>query len=311
MSDPPWAAPLAAVGQGLQNLQREAQKHIGAFTHHAQQAGAAISRTAQHNLQGLLQQQPNLPELASVSLATSNACARRLQPQPVADVAMIPTEVAARLASVPVYTVADKNNQFVLVTGEGAEANKQMGIFFMAEDDARALIEKLKKEHPKLGKQSQVWALTLDKVYATFGVSAPEQTQNVCFRFLPDMKQVNNAMQLYKQNGIDANAFQGVPVFQAEGLTVNSEGGRQTPLFLSKEDLDKAIHAAFSQREAYQQEQTDAKHKRAIEELETAKAKMDEASGRRGKRQARQDVEKAEERVKKKALNILKALFWQ
>ena len=53
----------------------------------------------------------------------------------------------------------------------------------------------LKKEHPKLGKQSQIWALTLDKVYATFGVSAPEQTQNVCFRFLPDMKQVTNAMQ--------------------------------------------------------------------------------------------------------------------
>lgn len=54
----------------------------------------------------------------------------------------------------------------------------------------------LKKEHPKLGKQSQIWALTLDKVYATFGVSAPEQTQNVCFRFLPDMKQVTNAMQV-------------------------------------------------------------------------------------------------------------------
>ncbi|KAK9866525.1 hypothetical protein WJX84_003066 [Apatococcus fuscideae] len=238
-----------------------------------------------------------MPELASVSLGTSGTRTRRRLP--VADIAMIPTEVAARLASVPVYTVADKNNQFVLVTGEGAEANKQMGIFFMAEEDARALIEKLKKEHPKLGKQSQIWALTLDKVYATFGVSAPEQTQNVCFRFLPDMKQVSNAMQLYKENGIDANAFQGVPVFQAEGLTVNSDGGRQTPLFLSKEDLDKAIHAAFSQREAYRQEQTDAKHKRAIEELEVAKAKMDEAQGRRGKRQARQEVERATERERK------------
>lgn len=81
-------------------------------------------------------------------------------------------------------------------------------------------------------------------------------------------------LQLYKENGIDANAFQGVPVFQAEGLTVNTEGGRQTPLFLSKDDLDKAIHAAFSQREAYRQEQTDAKHKRAIEELDVAKAKV-------------------------------------
>lgn len=56
--------------------------------------------------------------MQSVSLATSSAHPRRHQPRPVADVSMIPTEVAARLASVPVYTVADKNNQFVLVTGE-------------------------------------------------------------------------------------------------------------------------------------------------------------------------------------------------
>ena len=81
-------------------------------------------------------------------------------------------------------------------------------------------------------------------------------------------------LQLYKESGVDANAFQGVPVFQAEGLTVNSDVGRQTPLFLSKEDLDKAIHAAFTQREAYRQEQTAAKHKRAEEELEVAKAKV-------------------------------------
>ena len=81
-------------------------------------------------------------------------------------------------------------------------------------------------------------------------------------------------LQLYKDSGIDANAFQGVPVFQAEGLTVNSDGGRQTPLFLSKEDLDKAIHAAFSQREAFRQEQTAAKHRRAQEELDIARAKV-------------------------------------
>lgn len=74
MSDqPPWAAPLAAVGQGLQQLQREAHKHFGALAHHAQQAGAAFSRTAQSNFQGLLQQQPNLPELA-VSQPVSSTC---------------------------------------------------------------------------------------------------------------------------------------------------------------------------------------------------------------------------------------------
>lgn len=49
-------------------------------------------------------------------------------------------------------------------------------------------------------------------------------------------------MQLYKKAGVAAEGFTGVPVFQAEGLTVRTgPDTRYTPLFLSKADLDVAL----------------------------------------------------------------------
>ena len=56
--------------------------------------------------------------------------------------------------------------------------------------------------------------------------------------------------QMYAEAGVPEAAFTGVPVFQAAGLTVKTEAARYTPLFLAKEDLDAAVGAAFTQREA-------------------------------------------------------------
>ncbi len=44
--------------------------------------------------------------------------ARRHRAQPVAELAAEPQDIKSRLAGVPVYTVANKKNEFVLVSGE-------------------------------------------------------------------------------------------------------------------------------------------------------------------------------------------------
>ena len=54
--------------------------------------------------------------------------------------------------------------------------------------------------------------------------------------------------QLYQDAGIVADEFVGVPVFQAEGLTVKTERARYTPLFLARADLDAAVGNAYSRR---------------------------------------------------------------
>jgi hypothetical protein len=80
------------------------------------------------------------------------------------------------------------------------------------------------------------------------------------------------ALQLYKDAGVPSSGFTGVPVFQAQGLTVKTERSRYTPLFLAKEDLDVAVGAAFSQREAAKEAATQNKAAVAEEELTKAKA---------------------------------------
>ena len=54
--------------------------------------------------------------------------------------------------------------------------------------------------------------------------------------------------QLYRDAGIVADEFVGVPVFQAEGLTVKTERARYTPLFLARADLDAAVGNAYSRK---------------------------------------------------------------
>ncbi|GFH24861.1 22 kDa translocon at the inner membrane of chloroplasts [Haematococcus lacustris] len=97
---------------------------------------------------------------------------------------MAKDEVKARLAPIPVFTVANPKNEFVLVAGEN---NTQLGFFFFKRSDAEAIVEKA-----------------------------------------------------------------GVPVFQAEGLTVTTQEVSYVPLFLAKEDLDIAVQGAYKLRNAPQ-----------------------------------------------------------
>lgn len=118
--------------------------------------------------------------MQSISLGGSP---RRSSAQPICDVAYNPEEIKARLSGVPVYTVANKQNEFILVAGEvgghlstcppvpqrrcwqlttlcmlhlenamswstwchvqSGEQVKQLGLIFMSEDDANALVEKV------------------------------------------------------------------------------------------------------------------------------------------------------------------------
>lgn len=95
---------------------------------------------------------------------------------------------------------------------------------------------------------------------------------NVSLSHPPILNYVACPLQLYKEAGVPSTGFTGVPVFQAQGLTVKTERSRYTPLFLAKEDLDVAVGAAFSQREAAREATTHNKAAAAEEELAAAKA---------------------------------------
>ena len=82
------------------------------------------------------------------------------------------------------------------------------------------------------------------------------------------------SLQLYKEAEVKDVAFTGVPVFQAEGLTVKTEKTRYTPLFFSKEDLDAAVGNAYEQREQHRDNVNKSNSARADADLEAAQSKV-------------------------------------
>eukprot|EP00955_Chlamydomonas_euryale_P082864 363771-Chlamydomonas_euryale.AAC.12 len=257
-------------------------------------------------------------------MAPWNGFGSKQKSQLLHELAMAKDEVKARLAPIPVYTVANPKNEFVLVAGErgsthpcmrhllhdhGCTAcgfdpqnNTQLGFFFFKKEDAEAIVEKwqsctrtnlqqprcgdvksgavaqMREENPRLARDSKILKVTMDNVYEVF--TTPRDVtglQGIHFRFMPDMHQVKHALQpytcdndsmaanlqLYSDAGVPTKQFIGVPVFQAEGLTVTTQEmvGYQTtcsscmqyvPLFLAKEDLDIAVQSAYKQRNAAQ-----------------------------------------------------------
>ena len=57
-------------------------------------------------------------------------------------------------------------------------------------------------------------------------------------------------MQCYQDAGVEVEAFEGVPLFQANHLTLRAGDRRvMTPLFLSKQDLDAALTSGLQRQD--------------------------------------------------------------
>ena len=153
-------------------------------------------------------------------------------------------EMEARLQGCPVYTVVNRNKEFLLVSDEQSK-EKQLGFFFFSQDDAQHLLGQVKEKDPGLAKSASIMQVSLDKVYRFAMVPREKELQGVMFRFFPDQKEVQNALDLFQERGLGATSMMGVPVFQAEGLTIKAEDKRYVPLFFSKNDLDKALESSL------------------------------------------------------------------
>ncbi|WIA13520.1 hypothetical protein OEZ85_007093 [Tetradesmus obliquus] len=294
-----WQSLVRHCGRQLHPWQR----NLSSFAAGLQQQLVPLQAAQQQRQQRGHQQHNWAPALASISFgrrpgnSSSNSSSSQagssssnptsssqagsgssLSAQPLFDLSMPKDEVKARLAPIPVYTVANPKNEFVLVAGEN---NTQLGFFFFKKEDAEAIIAKIREENPRLARDSKVLRVTLDNVYEVF--TTPRETtglQGIHFRFMPDMAQVKHALTLYKEAGVPTKSFVGVPVFQAEGLTVTTQDMQYVPLFLTKEDLDVAVGGAYRQRNAAQISAVRDKAAAYEEEYAATLKEVDGAAGR-------------------------------
>ncbi|XP_024378220.1 protein TIC 22, chloroplastic isoform X2 [Physcomitrium patens] len=180
------------------------------------------------------------PLIASLSLGLPAQGGEALEAKHVFDIAMSGEQVAKRLDGVPVYTVSNSANEFVLISD--LNTSKSLGIFCFREADAEALLSQVRDREPSLGRGAKVVAVSLDKVYQL-------STEGIAFRFLPDPRQVKNALEARSRAGEPGKAFDGVPVFQSDNLILRSNNRRFCPIFFSKEDLETALQRAFKQQQ--------------------------------------------------------------
>eukprot|EP01026_Neomeris_dumetosa_P040323 TRINITY_DN3328_c0_g1_i2.p2 TRINITY_DN3328_c0_g1~~TRINITY_DN3328_c0_g1_i2.p2 ORF type:complete len:379 (-),score=56.46 TRINITY_DN3328_c0_g1_i2:1797-2933(-) len=197
----------------------------------------------------------------------------------VSDVSqMLPLDdVKRRLSTVPIYIVANDKSELVMVTQEVKEQQKQLGLFFFSKKDADDLLVKMKSQAPELAKSSKVVALGMDSIYEAFSKhnNPAQQYSNVIFRFIPETTQVSHAIDLFRTNGIQESKFVGVPVFQAEGLTINGETGPFVPLFFSKDDLDVAVRRAYDARNRQQMAEYEGRVQKYEKQIHEIQKKME------------------------------------
>eukprot|EP00897_Mesotaenium_endlicherianum_P000280 jgi/Mesen1/10252/ME000774S09572 len=154
--------------------------------------------------------------------------------------AMSTEQVASKLAGVSVWTVSNAYNEFVLITD--LEANKSLGLLCFRQSDAESLLKQVKDRDPKVGKGAKVVPVDLDQVYKL-------KAEGIAFRFLPDPKQVKNALEERAKVGDVSKGFDGIPVFQSANLVLRYKGRAFCPVFFSKEDLETALGKAFKKQQ--------------------------------------------------------------
>eukprot|EP00246_Nothoceros_aenigmaticus_P003717 TRINITY_DN148_c0_g1_i4.p1 TRINITY_DN148_c0_g1~~TRINITY_DN148_c0_g1_i4.p1 ORF type:complete len:244 (-),score=12.23 TRINITY_DN148_c0_g1_i4:656-1387(-) len=204
--------------------------HGGSFLQGARRlVGLALNGTFCHSPSPL----PTTPAFCA-SLSQSTA------PLPSFDMAMSRDQVSKRLDGIPVYTVSNSANEFVLVSDLNSQ--KSLGVFCFRHEDAESLLSQVKDREPLLGRGARVVAVSLDKVYQL-------NTEGIAFRFLPDPRQVKNALEARAKAGDPGRSFDGVPVFQSGNLILRSDSRRFCPIFFCKEDLDGALNRAFKQHQ--------------------------------------------------------------
>jgi len=209
---------------------------------------------------------------------------KRPDNEAVGFLAASPAEIKARLAGVPIYAVVNAKKEFILVSGDD-DSERQMALLFFSAADAAGFEKTLKQENPKLGKSAQVLPTSLEAVYELVQgkgglVKSGDKEIDVSFRFMPDSRQVMNALELYKTAGISKEGFVGVPLFQAEGLTVRGEQSRFTPLFFAKEDVLHALKDTQANATSVAVDELQGKIDRCKKEMEEKPEKKGELSKR-------------------------------
>ncbi|GAQ86956.1 hypothetical protein KFL_003230010 [Klebsormidium nitens] len=209
------------------------------------------------------------------------------EPREVFKLAMTEAQITSKLDSVPVYTVINADNEFVLVSGgeeDKPDDTKHLGLFCFSEKDAAAFLKQVKDRDPALFRNARVAAVSLEKVYTL-------SSQGIAFRFLPDIAQVAKAIKVKEEALNSSNPlgsvpgkgdkpkkeFDGVPVFQSHHLALRAGNKRYCPIFFRYEDVEAALKKAKSREERTSKKMINQDHSIQVGSFEDCLRRLERA----------------------------------
>jgi len=123
-------------------------------------------------------------------------------------------QVVKTLQEVPVFTLANPQGEFVVISRKNqSKTISQIG-FFISKQDAQKFLEgKLKKENPQLASTIQVRSVSLADYYNRVLESQQKKDSGVIFTLVPTKQQVDSAKSILTSSGKPVQQFNGVPLF--------------------------------------------------------------------------------------------------
>jgi hypothetical protein len=157
--------------------------------------------------------------------------------------------VMERLRFVPVFTIGNRTGNLLLDTIQVPGPNNQqqnrqvINIFVSRQDATNAIQQQIQRANPALARDLQVLPSSLGAIYGEMQKSRTQPTAPV-FRFVPQQRQVTNALNILRQQNINPSSFRGnVPLFfvsagaQPSYVTAEIRSVKKIPYYF---DLEQA-----------------------------------------------------------------------
>jgi S1-C subfamily serine protease len=165
--------------------------------------------------------------------------------QPPIAVALPESEALKRLESVPVFAVTNQDNVPILgkiVNPKDRSKKIRVMTFFTSQQDAQNLVMKIKEQKPDIGKNAKVTTLSMRQAY-NIKVKNKDKADSLVIEFKPVKQQVDEAIEVLRQNGKAVKEFKDIPLFYAIGgpekglLTIEQKNKKVIPFYFNLQDL--------------------------------------------------------------------------
>lgn len=165
--------------------------------------------------------------------------------------ALTDEQVMERLATVPVFTLADGEGSLVVATFAEQENSAPVATVFISHQNAQNFLQNMQTNAPEMAEGVRVVPISLSRIYEIALAGQDDQENPLRVAFVPMQQEVDAALSILESSGQAVEEFPGVPLFIAKSgegenealLTIRRGEQEVIPMYFSEDQLQAAIDA--------------------------------------------------------------------